>query len=141
MRDDDSPGTRIGDDHLCYAVWLARGTTVGFVVMAIAFVAYIAGVIEPQVPLAELPLLWREPAEHYLAATGIANGWGWARLLDKGDMLSLVGVAALSGCSVLSLLAVAPVYLRQRKRLLAGVCVAEVVVIALAASNFLSASH
>jgi hypothetical protein len=131
----------VSETHLRYAKWLARGTAVGFVVMALGFVVYVAGVIEPHVALEDLPSLWSQPASSYLAATGIPGGWGWARLLHKSDMLNLIGVALLSGCSIAALIAVIPLYARQRERLIVAVCALEVLIIALAASNVFATAH
>jgi hypothetical protein len=135
---DDTPPPSVSEEHERYAKWLARGTLAGFAAMATAFVAYVAGVLEPHVPLERLPSLWTQPASRYLDATGIASGWAWASLLHKGDVLNLLAVALLAGCSVLALAAVIPLYARQRERLMAGVCAIEIVVMALAASNLLA---
>ena len=132
---------KVSEAHLRYARWLARGSAVGFVVMALGFVVYVAGVIEPHVALEDLPSLWSQPASSYLAAAGIPGGWGWAGLVHKSDMLNLIGVALLSGCSAAALIAVIPLYARQRERLLVAVCALEVLIIALAASNVFATVH
>jgi hypothetical protein len=134
----------LGDLHAAparYATWLARGTAAGFVAMALAFVVYVAGMLDPHVPLEAVPALWSEPASSYLDAIGLESGWGWAALVHKADMLSLLGIALLSGCSVLALAAVIPVYARQRDRALVVVCLLEIAVMALAASNLIGGAH
>jgi hypothetical protein len=137
----DTPSPHVSDEHLRYAKWLARGTWFGFAVMAIGFLAYVGGALDPHVPLDGLPALWSQPAASYLQAAGIRSGWGWAALLHKADMLNLVGVALLAGCSALALVAVIPLYARQRERVLVAVCVLEIVVMTVAASNLVSISH
>jgi hypothetical protein len=124
-----------------YATWLARGTVAGFVVMGLGFVVYVAGMLDPHVPLEAVPALWSEPASSYLSAIGLESGWGWAALVHRADMLSLLGIAVLSGCSVLALAAVIPEYARQRDRLLVAVCVLEIAVMTLAASNLIGGAH
>ena len=47
----------------------------------------------------------------------------------------------LTGASLLALLALLPLYLRQRDRLYAALCVAQVAVLLLAASGLLTAGH
>lgn len=138
---DDVRDNPVSDEQLRYATWLARGTTFGFAAMALGFVAYVVGVLEPHVAFEDLPSLWSIPAASYLEAAGIPDGWGWVALTHKADMLNLVGVAMLSGCSVVALLAVIPIYTRQRNRILVGVCILEIVIMALAASNLLTAGH
>jgi hypothetical protein len=141
MDDDRIVSRPVSEDHLRYAAWLARGTRLGFGAMAIAFAAYIGGVLDPHVSPSDLPLLWGGPAAGYLAATGIDSGWGWLALLHRADMLNLVGIAVLSGCSVVALFVVALLYMRRHDRLLAAVCVLQILLIVLAASNLLSGSH
>ena len=141
MGEDRIVSIPVSEDHLRYAAWLARGTTLGFGAMAIAFMAYIGGVVDPHVSLSDLPLLWSKPAAGYLAASGIDGGWGWLTLVHRADMLNLVGIAVLSGCSVVALFAVTLRYMRQHDRLLAAVCVLEILLIVLAASNLLSGAH
>ena len=97
--------------------------------------------MEAHVPLFDLPRLWSKPAAHYLAATGIGDGWGWVWLVHKADMLNLVGIAILSGCSIFALLVVTLLYIRQRHRLVAALCGIEIMVIVLAASDLLSGSR
>jgi hypothetical protein len=143
MRDggSDAVSLMVSDEQLRYAVWLGRGTLAGFVVMVLAFGAYVGGALDPQVPLHALPSIWEQSSARYLAAAGIPTGWGWAGMLQKGDIVNLVGVALLSGCSVVALLAVIPAYARQRNRLFVAVCVLEIAVMALAASDVLAVAH
>jgi hypothetical protein len=138
---DDVRNNRVSDEQLRYATWLARGTTFGFAAMALGFIAYVIGVLEPHVAFEDLPSLWSIPAASYVEAAGIPEGWGWLALTQKADMLNLVGIAMLSGCSVVALLAVIPVYTRQRNRIFVGVCIVEIAIMVLAASNVLAAGH
>jgi hypothetical protein len=56
-------------------------------------------------------------------------------------MLTLAAIGLLAGCSVACLLAVIPVFARAKERVLATVCMLEVLVLVLAASGLLTGAH
>lgn len=118
-----------------YALLVEWGARAGLAVLVASFVAYAAGWLPVHVPLDDLPRLWSMPVGDYLRATGSPTGWGWARLLHKGDMLALAGIGILAGCSVLALLALVPLYARARDRAFALLCLAEAAVLLAAASG------
>ncbi len=124
-----------------YALLLDWGTRIGLVVLVLGFAAYVYGLIPPLVPLEQLPQLWNQPVATYLKATGTPTGWGWLALAGKGDMLNLVGIAILAGCSLPSLLGLIPLYLKRRDYAYAAICAAIVLVLVLAASGILSGGH
>lgn len=124
-----------------YALLLDWGTRVGLVVLVLGFIAYVFGFIPPMVSLDLLPQLWDKPVAVYLKATGTPTGWGWLALAGKGDMLNLVGIAILAGCSVPPLIGLVPLYLKRRDYAYAAICSAIVVVLVLAASGILSGGH
>lgn len=128
-------------EQLRYARWLEWGSRFGLALLIAAFLAYGIGLIEPHVPHARLPEVWNLPVSQFLAATGLPDGWGWLRHAHRGDIANLIGIGVLAGASVLALLALVPLYLHRGDRLYAGLCMAEVVVLLLAASGLLTAGH
>jgi hypothetical protein len=129
------------DDQQRYARWLEWGTRAGLAIVLVGFALMMSGLAPPLVAGDVLPGLWNRPLAEYLAATGSPTGWGWLSGLAHGDILALAGVAVLAGCSVLGLAAAAGVYLRRRQQALAWICLLEIVVLVLAASNLISAGH
>ncbi len=127
--------------QLLYAVLLDWGARFGLLMLVLGFALYVLGVLDPLVPVEQMPGLWSQPAASYLKQTGTPTGWGWLALLQKGDLLNLVGVALLTGCSLPPLLGVAALYLRQRDWPMAAICALIVAVIVLAASGVLTAGH
>jgi hypothetical protein len=121
-----------------YVLLLEWGTRAGLVVLIVGFAAYLLGFMTPLVSLDELPQLWNQPVAVYLQKTGMPTGWGWLTLVGKGDMLNLVGIAILSGCSVPPLLGLVWLYLKRRDYVYAGICAMIVLVLVLAASGRLS---
>lgn len=124
-----------------YATLLDWGTRIGLVFLVLSFTAYVFGFIAPQVSLDQLPQLWNQPVAIYLQKTGTPTGWGWLALAGKGDMLNLVGITLLAGCSLPPLLGLIPLYLKRRDYAYAGICAAIVLVLVLAASGVLSGGH
>lgn len=146
-------GARPGADHglghgagqsaeqLRYASLLDWGTRIGLLVLVASFVAYVSGLLESHVPLQRLPELWSLPVARYLEQTQMPTGWGWLALMFKGDVVGLLGIAILAGCSVLCLLALVPLYARRGDKAYVWLCLAEVAVMVLAASGLISGGH
>jgi hypothetical protein len=67
------------------------------------------------------------------------TGWGWLGRIGEGDYAAILGIAWLSGCSLLPLLAVIPIYLGRRDHVFATICVVEIAILLLAASGILAA--
>lgn len=128
-------------EQLRYARLLDWGTRIGLVVLILSFAAYVTGLLPGHVPVGELPAVWGLPVAQYLAQTHTPTGWGWLGLLGHGDVLGLAGIAWLAGVSVACLLALVPVYARRGDRVFVAICMAEVLVVALAASGILTGGH
>lgn len=124
-----------------YARWIERGTWIGLATLMASFAAYLSGLLPARVPAQELAQWWGLPVAAYLERTGAPTGWAWVLALPQGDALALVGIVVLAGCSVPCLLALVPLAWRGGERRLAWLCVAEAVVITLAASGLIAAGH
>jgi hypothetical protein len=124
-----------------YAVLLNWGMQLSLLVLVFSFAAYLFGLITPLVPLDQLPELWGQPVATYLKNTGTPRGWGWLMLAGKGDMLTLVGIALLAGCSLPPLIGLIALYLKRRDYAYAGICLAILLVLVLAASGVLGGVH
>ena len=118
-----------------YAHWLAWGVRLGFAVLAGTFFLYATGLVPAGVPPERLPELWVLPVDAYIAATGAPTGWSWIHRLGEGDLLNLVGVAILAATSIACHLRVLPLFLVSRERVLAAICVAQVIVLGAAAAG------
>ena len=127
--------------QLLYALLLDWGARFGLLLLVLGFALYVLGIFVPLVPLEQLPGLWGQPAASYQQQTGTPTGWGWLALVHKGDLLNLVGITLLAGCSLPPLLGSAWLYLKQRDWPMATICLLVVAVIVLAASGVLTAGH
>lgn len=124
-----------------YAAWLHWSTLAGFLTLILTFVAYVFNILPAKIPLDQLPDLWNKSAAQYLKLTGMPTGWGWMGMLGHGDLASLLGIAILSGCSILCLLAVIPIYARRRDFIYVLICAFEIAILVLAASGAISGRH
>jgi hypothetical protein len=128
-------------EQMLYASLLTWGTRLGLFVLVTSFAAYVLGLADAQVPVNRLPELWHHPVARYLELTQSPTGWGWLALVHKGDVAGLAGIAILAGCSLVCLLALVPLYLRRGDKAYAALCLAEVAVVVLAASGWISGGH
>lgn len=144
-RQPGTPAAAQSTEQLRYAKLLEWGTRIGLLVLVLSFAAYATGLLEPVVPLQRLPELWSQPVGSYLAETQMPTGWGWLALVAssqaRGDVVGLLGIAILAGCSVLCLLALVPHYWRRGDKAYVALCLAEAAVVVLAASGLISGGH
>jgi len=134
-RDYASPEQRL------YADWLDVATRIGFAALVASFLVYVTGLVPPGIALADLPRYWGLPVSEYLAATGAPSGWAWIARLGESDLLNFVGVAILGVVTILCYARVLAVFVRARERALAAICIAEILVLVVAASGIFGAGH
>ena len=131
----------VSPEQSAYAQWLAIGMRIAMVGLIAAFVAYVIGYPAAHVPLETLPRYWGLPAARYLATVGARPGWGWLEFVGSGDYLNIAGIAFLASITITGCLRILPVVLKQGDRICAAIVLAQVVVLALAASGLLVAGH
>lgn len=130
------------DNHISveqqrYATLLSWGSRSGLALLVVSFLAYVFGLMPVHVPLEQLPNLWNLPVGDYLKQTDTPTGWNWLTMIDQGDFASLVGIAWLSGCSLICLLVIIPIYARRKDKIFVMLCVLALAVQLLAASGML----
>lgn len=128
---------KVTEEQLAYAKLLDQGMKVGIVLLVITFAIYVFGILPAHLPVDELSKYWGLPVKEYLAAAGIHTGWSWLGMLGKGDFLNFLGIAFLSGVTILCYLALIPIFLRKKDTIYAILAILEVLVLVLAASGLL----
>lgn len=128
-------------EQLVYAAALDVGMKAGFAILLATFAVYIFGLLAPHVPFAELPDYWGLPVGEYLAAAEVPAGWRWLELALTGDYLNFVSIAFLSGVTIVCFARILMYPLKNRDYLFAGMIVAQIVVLLLAASDILAVGH
>jgi hypothetical protein len=126
--------------ELIYARWLDWGTRIALAVLVAAFAAYVLGLLEPWVPLGELPSVWSLPVERYLAATSAPSGWGWLALAGRGDFANFAGIALLALVTLVCYLRLLVALLAAGQPRYALLVLAQVLVLLAAASGLFSSA-
>ena len=121
---------------LIYARWIDAWSRLAFAALVATFAAYVLGVFEPLIPLERLPALWRLPAERFVAQTGAPVGWGWLARLGQADYLNFAGIALLATGTLIAYLRLLVWLAGRGERLFAALVLAQVLVLAAAASGF-----
>ena len=136
-------------DQLLYASILAKGMYLGLGLLLVTFTLYLTGAVQPGIPIEELPRLWTLSAHEYLEVVNheflhrpeVVDGWRWVSLLGTGDFLNFVGIALLSGVTIVCYIGVIPSLLRKNDWIYATIAVLEIIVLLLAASGTVSVGH
>ena len=113
----------------------------GLALLVVSFIAYVLGWLPAFVPLEDLPKIWGLSTTEYLQQTHAPTGWDWLAQTAHGDYAGLVGIAWLSGCSLLCLLAIMPIYARRKDWAFVMICIAALIVQLVAASGILSSGQ
>jgi hypothetical protein len=141
MRDDAPPTDLAAAAQLRYANVLGWLTHAGLLLLAIAFVAYVAGWLPVEHPPSRLAELWGLPLHEYLVHTRAPSGRQWLAVAYQGEQANLVGIAVLAAASIASAAAVLPVFWRRRDHVYVAVCIGILLVLLLAASGVLVAGR
>ncbi len=126
---------RATPEQITYANMLFYGCWGGLAIMAVTYVLYVSGLITPHVPLSQVPLMWSQPVGTYLELGKVPHGWGWAVLIAKGDFLNFIGIVLLAGMTLVCYLPLIPVFMKRKEYVFATLALAEIFVLALAASG------
>jgi len=137
------------DEQLVYAKVLEIGMYLGLMILFITFALYVSGILAPAVPVDQISSYWSQGVHEYLEAVNHdylhmehpPTGWAWLGMLGRGDFLNFVGIAILSGITIICYLAIVPTLLRKKDNAYLAMSLVEVLILALAASGILAAGH
>ena len=132
-----SDKTKASEEQIAYANVLNIGMWFGLALLIITFFVYISGVLPSYVPIDDLPKYWTMRVHDFNVALNAPTGWGWTSLVGKGDYLNFVGIAILSGLTILCYVVILPILARKKDRAYVVIAIAEVLVLSLAASGLL----
>jgi hypothetical protein len=136
-------------EQILYAKVLGIGMSIGLVTLFLTFGLYVSGALAPAVPLDQVSNYWHLGVHEYLEVVNrdylhmehSPTGWAWVTMLAKGDFLNFVGIAILSGVTIVCYLAIVPGLLRKKDTAYLTMALVEVLVLTLAASGILSVGH
>jgi hypothetical protein len=129
------------EEQLVYANLLDRGMKIGLLILVVTFFLYMSGIMKPYIPVRELPNYWSMSVHDYLEHARVDAGWGWVKMMGKGDFLNFIGIAFLAGVSIVCYGRIIPIFLRKKDNVFAIIAMLEVLVLVLAASGLLKAGH
>lgn len=133
--------TQATEEQMQYAVLLNMGMKVGMVMLLVTFAIYMLGIAKPHVPVKDLPTYWTMSVHEYTEAADVKTGWGWVSSAGKGDFMNFIGIAFLSGITIVCYLRIIPTLLKKGDRIYAVLAVMEVLILVLAASGVLKSGH
>ncbi|MBU0484505.1 MAG: DUF1634 domain-containing protein [Proteobacteria bacterium] len=145
----NEPTLQATQEQVLYANILEKGMLIGLVMMFVTFALYVFGIMTPAVPLDKVASMWGQPVHEYLVAVNenflhgdhLITGWAWMPLLGKGDFLNFLPIAILSGVTIVCYSVIAPGLFKRGDKAMGIMAVAEVVILALAASGLLAVGH
>ncbi len=133
-----APRREITPRRRAYADWMEIGTRCGAAGIAMAYVGYVTGLIPPHVPIPRIAAHWHLPAGELAAACGFYRGPSWLLAFREGDYLTLILLAFLATVTVWSFIRLLPFLLRARDVPMIAVTLAQLTILALAASGLFS---
>jgi hypothetical protein len=129
--------TQASEEQMAYAGVLNIGMWLGLAIMVVTFFVYVSGVLPSYVPIDDLPKYWTMRVHDFNVALNAPTGWGWAPLIGKGDYLNFVGIAMLSGLTILCYAVILPILYRKKDTAYVVIAIVEILVLSLAASGLL----
>jgi hypothetical protein len=128
---------KASEEQLAYASVLNAGMWSGLALLIVTFIIYISGVLPTYVPIEDLPKYWSMRVHDFNVALNAPTGWHWTALVGKGDYLNFVGIASLSGLTIVCYLVIMPIMMRKKDTPYVVIAAIEVLVLALAASGLM----
>ena len=128
---------KASEEQMAYAGVLNGGMWLGLAILVITFVIYISGVLPSFVPINDLPKYWTMRVHDYNVALNAPTGWHWTALVGKGDYLNFVGIAMLSGLTILCYMVILPILYKKKDTAYVVLAIVEILVLSLAASGLL----
>jgi hypothetical protein len=121
----------------------------GLALLTMTFIIYMTGIVQPGIPIEELPRLWTLSVHDYIETVNheflhrpeVVTGWGWVWLVGMADFMNFIGIAVLSAVTIICYLGVLPSLIRKKDRIYASIALLEVIVLVLAASGLVSVGH
>ena len=129
--------TTASEEQMVYAGVLNVGMWFGLFLLILTFVVYLSGVLPTFIPIDDLPRYWGMRVHEFNVQLHAPTGWGWTALVGKGDYLNFIGIAILSGLTILCYMVILPILIKKKDKAYVAIAIAEILVLSLAASGIL----
>jgi hypothetical protein len=124
-------------EQILYSKLLEKGMYFGLIILFITFGLYAFGVMDPYIPLDKISQYWTMNVDAYLHHANIKPGWAWVGMIKYGDFVNFIGIAILSGVTILCYAAIVPTLMRNKDTIYVILAILEVLVLSVAASGIL----
>jgi hypothetical protein len=111
---------------------------IGGFITAVSFFIYMCGLVEPLVPLSDLPSLWTVPSKEIGQVMGFSTGWGWVSYLPRSDILCFVGLSLIASGTVVAYFSMLFIYIWKRNFLYSVIILLELAVLVLVAAGLVT---
>lgn len=128
-------------EQQAYGVLLERLVNVGMIFLVVSFALYMTGVLQPLVPIEDLPQAWKLPLNDFIAQTGAPAGWNWLQHITTGDYLNFAGIAFLASVTGICYIGLLIGFIKDGKKLYVYIALIEIGLVVLAAANITSGGH
>jgi len=124
-------------EQIAYANLLSIGAWSGILIMIITYVIYVGGLLSPHVDIALIIQNWDKGVDEFLKITNSPHGWGWVKLINKGDYLNFFGITLLAVLTIICYLILILGYKKRKDWAFLIIAVLQVLVLSFAASGIL----
>jgi hypothetical protein len=127
--------------QLTYATVLSWTSTLGIVFVAAGYLVYVFQLLPSTVSPSEVAMHWHLRAVELHKIVPVPSGWDWIYQLGRGDVVSYASVVYLSSVTMLCLLVIIPLFLKEKDMIYAVMTVLQVLVLVFAAAGIISGGH
>jgi hypothetical protein len=131
----------VKEEQMAYANLLDIGMKLGLLALVITFIIYLLGLLPNQIPINELPNLWKLRAHEFIEKTGLPTGWGWLKNINKSDYLNYIPIAFLGGLTILCYIRILPIFIKKKDTAYTILTLLEILILALAAIGIFKVGH
>lgn len=128
-------------EQIRYSSFLEKGMYFGLALLLLTFAVYVTGILDPYLPLEDLPVHWTKNVHDYLEDAHIEPGWAWLSMVGYGDFLNFTGIAFLAGVTVVCYAVIIPILLKNRDVIFTILVLLEIAVLVFAASGIVEIGH
>ncbi len=141
MKGTTNTSAKASPEQIKYADLLFWGSWFSILLMIITYLVYLAGILDPYVPVDKIQTYWQLPVHEYVEKARIPLGWGWVKFVTKGDFLNFLGIALLGGMTIICFFTLIPAYVKKKDWPFLIISICEILILALAASGILAVGH
>ncbi len=133
-----SERTKPSEEQLKYASILQVVGLTGLGILIVGFFIYVLGLLPNIVPVKKIPQYWNMRVHDFVEYTGMPTGWGWVTHLNRGDVLSFLGIVLLAAATIICMIVVLPTFIKKRDVPYILILLIQIIVLILAASGIIS---